>query len=618
MKRFLISIFILFIGLLYYATNQPVSASTYENVNVLTTATVSAQSEYNASYGADKGIDSNASTRFSSKDGNPQWYKIDFGANVTQIIGAFTMMKFSNINGSQCGDTTISGSNDDVTYTDIANVTFPNTKINGDLKTVTFTNENAYRYYKLNFTTTSGYLGDAGFYELYAYATVPASHVNLTETLTRFTSGTANGYATADSAYDIEFVDNRPWRAFDKAAAAPWRATVTAYPHWLKYLFNKAQTILGYCVTADPTPTGSPTAWTLSGSANNTDWTTLDTETGISWASSQERCFSISSPAAYLFYKINATAGGDGAGIAELKLLGVDNTSVPAFGTSTYSYDYNSITVNANVTSTGGNTITRRGVAYKAGIYGLPLVTDGEYHDDGSYTAGTFSKTATGLKRGTCYRVAPYAVTSSGTSYGATSTVCTKPRISVRFFGDSKTWPTDSWQDLMSLKTGGKSMYQVENAYWAVAGDTCAQLLTALPGMIALGAEHADATLINCGANDFAAMPDETTWKATMQGIIDTVIAADPTTTIFITKPWKQSEDALAATLATWIDDLVALNPTTCKVGDNEALWMKGSDDGATMGFLHYTTLGRIEKANQSYNVLKQNLNPQYVPWRAP
>ena len=52
---------------------------------------------------------------------------------------------------------------------------------------------------------------------------------------------------------------------------------------------------------------GAPKTWTLDGSNNGTTWTTLDTQTGVVWTGGQMRFFTVSSPASYLYYRMNIT-----------------------------------------------------------------------------------------------------------------------------------------------------------------------------------------------------------------------------------------------------------------------------------------------------------------------
>jgi len=113
--------------------------------------------------------------------------------------------------------------------------------------------------------------------------------------------------------------------------------------------------------------------------------------------------------------------------------------------------------------------------------------------------------------------------------------------------------------------------------------------------------------LSDLGVNDFASgLPDETTWKANYQSIIDDLRARWSSVQIYITKPWSRNHDSDATTMAGWIDDLVAANSGVCFVSDNENTWLKGADDGATMTTdgIHYSATGNAEKITRVVTAL--------------
>jgi lysophospholipase L1-like esterase len=112
---------------------------------------------------------------------------------------------------------------------------------------------------------------------------------------------------------------------------------------------------------------------------------------------------------------------------------------------------------------------------------------------------------------------------------------------------------------------------------------------------------------INLGVNDWGGgLPNETTWKANYQTIIDAVVAKWPTAKIYIAKPWDRGYTSSATTMAGWIDDLISANSGVVYAGHNESVWLKGADDGATMTSdgIHYSAAGNTECAAQWETVL--------------
>jgi len=78
-----------------------------------------------------------------------------------------------------------------------------------------------------------------------------------------------------------------------------------------------------------------------------------------------------------------------------------------------------------NVTSTGGATVTERGVVYMVGTSGDPTTSDSKSSETGTFGTGTYNRTVSGLSSGTSYRVRAFAINSAGTGYGSTITVVT-------------------------------------------------------------------------------------------------------------------------------------------------------------------------------------------------
>jgi hypothetical protein len=116
-----------------------------------------------------------------------------------------------------------------------------------------------------------------------------------------------------------------------------------------------------------------------------------------------------------------------------------------------------------------------------------------------------------------------------------------------------------------------------------------------------------EAVLIDLGVNDWTpAMPDETTWKANYQYIIDAIHTKYVNSRIYIAKVWTRFNDVKAATMAGWIDDLITANGGVVILGHDEQVWLKGDDDGATMTTdgVHYSVAGYTECMNQWLTIL--------------
>lgn len=89
--------------------------------------------------------------------------------------------------------------------------------------------------------------------------------------------------------------------------------------------------------------------------------------------------------------------------------------------------------------------------------------------------------------------------------------------------------------------------------------------------------------LLDIGINDRAAMPPAAEWQADFAAILDALRAKWPEIQVWVMYPWARGADAQAATLHSWIDTVISTRSDWVHVAGDEAVWMKGSDDGATL-----------------------------------
>jgi hypothetical protein len=83
---------------------------------------------------------------------------------------------------------------------------------------------------------------------------------------------------------------------------------------------SNAPRVTRYTIKAATDPANTPTAFTIQGSNNGTDWTTVDTRSGLAWAGTETKSFDVASPGAYRYYRLNTSAlqGGGGSTNAAL------------------------------------------------------------------------------------------------------------------------------------------------------------------------------------------------------------------------------------------------------------------------------------------------------------
>jgi len=131
------------------------------------------------------------------------------------------------------------------------------------------------------------------------------------------TSNTSPLTVTASSQATLSY---QAYMAFDNDTVSEWKAA-NGYPQWLTVDFGymNIRTVGKYEITASTTE--YPATWTFQGSNDNIAWTTLDTRTGVSFASVTVQDFTFSNSTGYRYYRIYITSGTSQVGIEELQMF---------------------------------------------------------------------------------------------------------------------------------------------------------------------------------------------------------------------------------------------------------------------------------------------------------
>jgi hypothetical protein len=125
-------------------------------------------------------------------------------------------------------------------------------------------------------------------------------------------------------------------QGFDWSSGTKWFNNNAGTTGWLQYDFGSTvtQTIKRYSITSGvDVPGRDPMSWQFQGSSNGSTWTTLDTQSNQAFSNRQQtKIYTIASPAAYRYYRLNITANnGDTSGIqlSELSLWSDVGHTVP-------------------------------------------------------------------------------------------------------------------------------------------------------------------------------------------------------------------------------------------------------------------------------------------------
>ncbi|MEN0130790.1 MAG: glycoside hydrolase domain-containing protein, partial [Brevundimonas sp.] len=93
----------------------------------------------------------------------------------------------------------------------------------------------------------------------------------------------------------------------DAASSTKW--LVRTNTGWLRYKLASAQTVKAYSLTsADDAAGRDPKAWQVQGSNDGADWTTVDTQSNVTFTNRfQTQTFTVATPGSYLYYRLNIT-----------------------------------------------------------------------------------------------------------------------------------------------------------------------------------------------------------------------------------------------------------------------------------------------------------------------
>jgi len=142
--------------------------------------------------------------------------------------------------------------------------------------------------------------------------------------------------------------------------------------------------------------------------------------------------------------------------------------------------------------------------------------------------------------------------------------------------------------------------WEIDPAALAVVGGRAVTLSTGVDAWIAAADRAPEWALVDIGINDLSApATSEADYKTQLAYTLDAIHAAWPSCKALVSKIWGRGFDAQADTMAGWIDSVLATRSPWAAVGDDERVWMKGSDNGATMSSdgIHYSSAGNTEKA---------------------
>ena len=132
--------------------------------------------------------------------------------------------------------------------------------------------------------------------------------------------------------------ENSPaYRGFDHASTAITRWSAASTTGWLKIDLGAANAakVRRYTLqdANEDDVDRNPKDWTLQGSNNDTDWTTIDTQTGIIFTNNEKKTFTCTdNGVTYRYYKIDITLNGGDAVVTSIGEMELMTATLPPKG----------------------------------------------------------------------------------------------------------------------------------------------------------------------------------------------------------------------------------------------------------------------------------------------
>lgn len=276
------------------------------------------------------------------------WAKYEFDLPI--VIAKYSLRATGTINGAP-KDWTFEGSNDDQNWTILDSQSNITNWTSGMVQDYVISNQNKYKFYRLNVVTTKDNLERISLSEIdmfeyiYDYRhlistgpdTVSFSHFPESNPMPIMTGGTVEGFTVTESLINAGSYNG--WKAFDGLInsntacwAAPKVPTATE-PQWIMIKLDQKRRINKYDLTGQfGSPLRSPKDWTFEGSIDGVNWTVLDTRSNVTgWTDNVFKTFSTSNEENYLYYRIMITANNGDSGfvcIGEMKIYQLESSTL--------------------------------------------------------------------------------------------------------------------------------------------------------------------------------------------------------------------------------------------------------------------------------------------------
>ena len=287
--------------------------------NSAPSGTASASSENTTAQQAWKAFNNTTGDLWIASSAGTGWLKYDFGSGVTKTPVAITIQASSSPTGAPASGT-IQGSNDGSTWTTLKTLSGLSWSAN-EIKTFTFSNTTAYRYFFFYIVPASGgpSIQEIELLELGSGLVSVNTTYNATsdyyttgqvEVIPTMTSDTAPSGTMSVHANNT---GSTAWEAADKSLGTVWTAPANNQLGWLAYEATTPSVVTKYKIINHTVAARGLVAWTFEG-YNGSGWDVLDTQTNQPTDTlNTVRYYTFVNTTAYAKHRINISANGGDA-----------------------------------------------------------------------------------------------------------------------------------------------------------------------------------------------------------------------------------------------------------------------------------------------------------------
>ncbi|MFC5703157.1 carbohydrate binding domain-containing protein [Cohnella faecalis] len=222
------------------------------------------------------------------------WIEYHFPGAAAYAINSYTLTSANDYSERDPKNWTLKGSNDGTNWTLLDTRTNENFSRRFDTRTYEFTNATSYKHYRFDFENHSGGALQVAEIKLFDGSTRTYSAIQPTVTVSgENTPNEGKGNLTDDNS-------RTKWLTFSATG-------------WVRLDYGQAITLDGYAlISGNDAPERDPKSWTLKGSNDGSTWTTIDSQSNVTFLYRHQRnhFLVLNNTTAYRYYQFDFQSNG--------------------------------------------------------------------------------------------------------------------------------------------------------------------------------------------------------------------------------------------------------------------------------------------------------------------